>query len=278
MCMANTVKAFCDSKESRSGSLLQDDAQLDTVLCSFAAENSEAVIKDLLDIEQAFRWPLDILALAFFGLPSLMSFADAAHADSSGESDMIYAEIGAGIESSAQLLYLGALLGLVGIASFFVVRQILIRRELESAAKILQERVRTGEALPVEYFELGAVMLRKRFFGLAAKYLEQAIDKWDGDPQDLAQVHNALGFSFVSDDKTDKGIVEYEKAVKLQPGYVVAWNNLGNAYQKKKELSKALKAYEQALFFDPNNKVAREFRDNLKERLDRLAGVSIKSD
>ena len=53
---------------------------------------------------------------------------------------------------------------------------------------MLQDRVRSGEASSEEYFELGAVMLRKKFFVLANKYLEQAIKKWDGDEADLAQV------------------------------------------------------------------------------------------
>lgn len=48
--------------------------------------------------------------------------------------------------------------------------------------------MRSGEASSEEYFELGAVMLRKKFFVLANKYLEQAIKKWDGDEADLAQV------------------------------------------------------------------------------------------
>lgn len=245
--------------------------------CSFATENREVLSSDFARV-LGRRQALGVPSVATFCLPIIMSSAETAYADSSGDLHMIYGEMGAGIVSGVQVLYLAALLGLVGVASFFVVRQVLIRRELESAAKILQDRVRTGEALPVEYFELGAVMLRKKFFGLAAKYLEQAIEKWDGDPQDLAQVHNALGFSYISDDKIERGIAQYEKAVKLQPGYVVAWNNLGNAYQKKKDLPKALKAYEQALFFDPNNKVAREYRDSLKERVDRLAGVPIKYD
>ncbi|KAH7440975.1 hypothetical protein KP509_03G019000 [Ceratopteris richardii] len=119
-------------------------------------------------------------------------------------------------------------------------------------------------------------MLRKKFYALASKYLELAIAKWDGDPQDLAQVHNALGFSYVSDEQVDRAIAEYQKAVKLQPGYVIAWNNLGAAYEKKKELAKALEAYEQALLFDPNNAVAKEYFDALKDRLERLEGVQIK--
>lgn len=52
----------------------------------------------------------------------------------------------------------------------------------------LQDRVRSGEASSEEFFELGAVMLRKKYYVLANKYLEQAIKKWDGDEADLAQV------------------------------------------------------------------------------------------
>lgn len=51
-----------------------------------------------------------------------------------------------------------------------------------------QEQVRSGDASAMEYFELGAVMLRRKFYPAATKFLLQAIDKWDGDDQDLAQV------------------------------------------------------------------------------------------
>uniref|UniRef100_A0A0C9RQ80 TSA: Wollemia nobilis Ref_Wollemi_Transcript_3234_1091 transcribed RNA sequence n=1 Tax=Wollemia nobilis TaxID=56998 RepID=A0A0C9RQ80_9CONI len=208
------------------------------------------------------------------GFSSTLSFAEVAFA--SETLNEVY-EVGELFEFGIQLLYLGALLALLGIGSFFVVRQILVRRELENAAKELQERVRTGQASALEYFELGAVMLRKKFFPLASKYLEQAVEKWDGDVQDLAQVHNALGFSYVSDGKIDKGIAQFEKAVKLQPGYVTAWNNLGDAYEKKKDLRAALQAYDQALLFDPNNKVARTCRDTTKERLNLFEGIPSKS-
>ncbi len=49
-----------------------------------------------------------------------------------------YGEVGALLEVSVQFIYLGALLVLLGVGSFLVVRQVLIRRELESAAKELQ--------------------------------------------------------------------------------------------------------------------------------------------
>lgn len=53
----------------------------------------------------------------------------------------------------------------------------------------IQEQVRSGDASATEYFELGAVMLRRKFYPAAIKYLQQAIEKWDGDDQDLSQVH-----------------------------------------------------------------------------------------
>jgi tetratricopeptide (TPR) repeat protein len=90
-------------------------------------------------------------------------------------------------------------------------------------------------------------------------------------------VHNALGASYKKDNKLDKAIHQFEKAVELQPGYVTAWNNLGDAYEQKKELKNALRAFEEVLF-DPNNKVARPRRDDLRLRVGMYKGVSVKTE
>lgn len=95
--------------------------------------------------------------------------------------------------------------------------------------------------------------------------------------KNFEQVYNALGVSYVLEGKLDKGITQLETAVKLQPGYVTAWNNLGDAYEKKKEFKSALKAFEEVLLFDPNNKIARPRRDTLKEKVEMLRGVPVKS-
>lgn len=92
----------------------------------------------------------------------------------------------------------------------------------------------------------------------------------------LSQVYNALGVSYVRDEKVDKGIAQFENAVKLQPGYVTAWNNLGDAYEKKKELKAALNAFEEVLLFDPNNKIARPRRDALKQQVAMYKDVPLK--
>lgn len=91
------------------------------------------------------------------------------------------------------------------------------------------------------------------------------------------QVYNALGVSYIREGKLDKGIAQFETAVRLQPGYVTAWNNLGDAYEKMNDAIAALKAFEEALLFDPNNSLARTRRDVLKERVTMLKGVPVKN-
>ncbi len=56
----------------------------------------------------------------------------------------------------------------------------------------------------------------------------------------------------------------------LRPNYVVAWNNLGDAYRKAKDYENALDAYKVALGVDPSNKVAQEQVTFLKNRVNRL--------
>ncbi|XP_042965394.1 tetratricopeptide repeat domain-containing protein PYG7, chloroplastic isoform X5 [Carya illinoinensis] len=229
--------------------------------------------KDINDGKKPLVWVSLFLCAQTFWLTN----AQMAHASEYGKPNMVY-ETGELFELGIQLSYLLLLLGFLGVGTFFVIRQVLVRRELDLSAKELQEQVRSGDASATEYFELGAVMLRRKFYPAATKYLLQAIEKWDGDDQDLAQVYNALGVSYIRDGKSDKGISQFETAVRLQPGYVTAWNNLGDAYEKKKDYKSALKAFEEVLLFDPNNKVARPRRDALKERAKMYKGVVVKSE
>ncbi|KAH9692139.1 tetratricopeptide repeat domain-containing protein PYG7 [Citrus sinensis] len=273
--VSTTARASCALKVTRCCHLQMDRRELATETC--LPTNFENSMRKLLAIRDKNVKRLIILASAFsFGSSSWLISARVANASENVQMDAVY-EIGELFELGIQLSYLLLLLGLLGVGTFFVIRQVLVRRELDLSAKELQEQVRSGDASATEYFELGAVMLRRKFYPAATKYLLQAIEKWDGDDQDLAQVYNALGVSYVREGKLDKGISQFETAVKLQPGYVTAWNNLGDAYEKKKDLKSALKAFEEVLLFDPNNKVARPRRDALKDRVPLYKGVPVKS-
>ncbi|XP_074371470.1 tetratricopeptide repeat domain-containing protein PYG7, chloroplastic-like [Apium graveolens] len=121
------------------------------------------------------------------GPVSWLASSQAAPASEYAQIDPVY-EIGELFELGIQLSYVLSLLGLLGVGTFFVIRQVLVRRELDLSAKELQEQVRSGDASATELFELGAVMLRRKVYPAATKFLLQAIEKWDGDEQDLAQV------------------------------------------------------------------------------------------
>jgi tetratricopeptide (TPR) repeat protein len=179
------------------------------------------------------------------------------------------AELSEGLETPVQLIYLAALLGFLVVGAFLVVRQVLIRRELEEAAKVLGERVRTGEATSEDSFELGVILLRKKLFTQATKNLEKAKKGWQGEEEELAQVHNALGYAYFNMERVDEAVAEYKAAVGLQPGYVTAWNNLGDAYERLKQYGPALDAYREALSYAPDNKVAQSRADFCKTRLER---------
>ncbi|XP_075509351.1 tetratricopeptide repeat domain-containing protein PYG7, chloroplastic-like isoform X1 [Primulina tabacum] len=244
--------------------------------------STKAKVSDLLrdpfvgDDTKRVDVPLNFITSVLCSSLSWLSPIQVAQASEDVRENVVY-EVGELFELGIQLSYLLLLLALLAVGSFFVIRQVLVRRELDLSAKELQEQVRSGDASATELFELGAVMLRRKFYPAATKFLLQAIDKWDGDDQDLAQVYNALGVSYVRDGKVEKGIAQFESAVKLQPGYVTAWNNLGDAYEKSNDLKSALKAFEEVLLFDPNNKIARPRRDELKEKVSMYKGVPVKT-
>lgn len=67
-------------------------------------------------------------------------------------------------------------------------------------------------------------------------------------------------------EKPALAIDNYKKAVEMQPGYVTAWNNLGNAFEKARDWKQAYNAYSEALSYAPDNKIAREKSDSLRNR------------
>ncbi|KAG4998066.1 hypothetical protein AAZX31_10G203900 [Glycine max] len=273
-----SVKKIKASGSQQTGSIRHGDnldamnsrSLLQTEVSEENANVSDFTTKDIDDRERSSKW----VSAFLFGQTISVISPDVSCASSSARINEIY-EVGELFDLSIQLIYLILLLGLLGSGTFFVIRQVLVRRELDLSAKELQEQVRSGDAGATELFELGAVMLRRKFYPAATKFLLQAIEKWDGDNPDLAQVYNALGVSYVRDGKVDKGIAQFETAVKLQPGYVTAWNNLGDAFESKKDYKSALKSFEEVLLFDPNNKVARPRRDSLKGLVDATKGVTV---
>lgn len=90
------------------------------------------------DITYAKR-PLIAVSAFSCGLASWLASAQVAHSSEDVKMDVVY-EVGELFELGIQLSYLLLLLGLIGVGTFFVIRQVLVRRELDLSAKELQVR------------------------------------------------------------------------------------------------------------------------------------------
>ena len=78
-----------------------------------------------------------------------------------------------------------------------------------------------------------------------------------------------MGYCYLNMDKYKDAVTEYRKATTLQPGYIVAWNNLGDAYEKLKTWKEALHAYESAFELAPDNDIARLGVERLRRKSER---------
>ena len=59
------------------------------------------------------------------------------------------------------------------------------------------------------------------------------------------------GEKYYNQNKIDLAIVEYNKAVKADPKFAFAWDNLGMCYRKMERYKEAIKCYQKSLELDP---------------------------
>merc|ERR1712224_1019845 len=86
--------------------------------------------------------------------------------------------ISEGLETPIQIIYISLLL--VILATFFGLfsRELLVRRELDESAKKLSEALNSDGASAGEYFELGAILIRKELYSQALRNLQKSIRMW----------------------------------------------------------------------------------------------------
>lgn len=164
-------------------------------------------------------------------------------------------------------VYLSLLIGILAIASIFLIRQILKTRKVESALGRLQKKLSTEKGTAQEYFELGSIYLNKRVYSQAIAQFQKSLKCDDLPPAESSLVYNALGYAYFAQEQYDVAIRNYKEALKVDPSYVTALNNLGHAYERKQLTNQALEAYEQVLAIEPENSTAKRRADSLRKRL-----------
>jgi tetratricopeptide (TPR) repeat protein len=166
------------------------------------------------------------------------------------------------------LVYLAILLGLLGVVAFFILRQALKTRRMESALSRLQKKLSTEKGTAAEYYELGGLLLDKKLFTQAALYLQQALKNIDdeADGTNAALIYNALGYAYFAQEQYDLAIKQYKEALKVEPDYVTALNNMGHSYERKQLVAQALDAYDQVVKLDATNTTAKRRAEALRKR------------
>ncbi len=174
------------------------------------------------------------------------------------------------MNSNLPVVYLLLLMALLFGVGFFVLRQIIRTRRVESQLSRLQSKLSQEQGTAQEYYELGCIYNDKKLYSQAIAVFQKALkvsDPQEEDAPNLALVHNALGYAYFAQEQYDIAIRQYKEALKLVPDYVTAYNNLGYAYERKKLTAQALEAYEQALQGDPKNVIAIRRSESLRKRL-----------
>jgi tetratricopeptide (TPR) repeat protein len=77
-----------------------------------------------------------------------------------------------------------------------------------------------------------------------------------------------LGFAYAAQEQYDLAIRNYKEALRLQPQYVTALNNLGFVYERKNLTSQALEVYQEALQYEPENQTAKKRAESLRKRIE----------
>lgn len=94
----------------------------------------------------------------------------------------------------------------------------------------------------------------------------EAVEKGDrGKSKEQVQ----FGINVAQNNLWNEALYRWQQAVKLDPSYAAAWNNLAIAYEHDGKFEEAKKAYEQALTLDPKNLMIRQNYDLFKEINDR---------
>lgn len=171
------------------------------------------------------------------------------------------------MDSNFPIVYIGLLLVILLSAGVAIFRQVLKTRQVEMTLERLQSKITKEKGTAQEYYELGSIFLDKKVFAQAITLFQKALKADDLPEAESALIHNALGYAYFAQEQYDLAIRQYREALKANPNYVNALNNVGHAYERKQLVAPALEAYEQALAIDPKNDTAKRRAESLRKRL-----------
>ena len=91
------------------------------------------------------------------------------------------------------------------------------------------------------------------------------------DARSDAKKHVEFGIAVAQRGLWREAIFQWERAVKIDPAYASAYNNLAIAYEHEGDLEKARASYEKALELEPNNALIKQNYELFQEINDRTS-------
>ncbi|BAZ43989.1 TPR repeat-containing protein [Chondrocystis sp. NIES-4102] len=166
------------------------------------------------------------------------------------------------------IIYISTLLAILAFAAIYILGEVIKTRKQESTFSRLQNKLKKEKGTAEEYYQLGSLYLDKKLFVQSISLLNKALKADKELPiENQALIHNAMGYAYFAQEQYDIAIRQYKEALKLYPEYVIALNNLGNVYEKKQMIVKAVEMYQEVLKYDSDNSTAQRRLKSLEKRL-----------
>nr|AIA19758.1 hypothetical protein [Neoporphyra perforata]AIA20176.1 hypothetical protein [Neoporphyra perforata] len=159
------------------------------------------------------------------------------------------------------VFYLSILTVFLLILNWLIFQQLKTILSLESQFRYFIEKSQNNIFEVEESFAFAKVCIAKKCFSRAVVEGQLAIKKTsDLDPKTepviIAYLYNMLGFVYAEAKELNIAINLYQQALKIDPNYVIALNNLAKSYEDANDLKKAAAIYDKVLNLDLKNKIA----------------------
>jgi superkiller protein 3 len=122
-------------------------------------------------------------------------------------------------------------------------------------------QARSDEA--IRWNNYGAELLKQGKLAEAIVEFQKAVEL---DPNYVAAQRN-LGYAYDRQGKVEEAVAAYRKAIELEPGDAVTRNNLGVLYDKKGMYGEAVGEFEKALQIDPANSTVKKNLENARNNM-----------
>ena len=123
------------------------------------------------------------------------------------------------------------------------------QNKLEKAEELYKKVLKFNPKHIQSIFLLGSLLIQKKNFNPAVKFLKKAIDL---NPNFADAFHN-LGFAYIEMGEIEEGIKFFNKTIEINPKHQDVYYNLGNAMKQMGELKKSKECYLKSIQIQPKS-------------------------